>query len=223
MPLQIFCCRAILPPMYALGIAVFLFAALPVSARSGLWQTEIDNNLVRVVRRSVTPDETIAVPDSSPGLFVFLTDRPVRIMIPGRRDEIRARRGYCFWHPGGTISLKNPGGQPVDIAWLLPKFPPDPSVQLPPPANPRAVEFENELLRVWRIGPPSSGGGNAVGKPHHPASSVMVGADEEQALAVGSVGVDGNHRHALGDGGIDVVVREVRALAEMRTPVGFCL
>src|ERR1019366_9790576 len=40
----------------------------------------------------------------------------------------------------------------------------------------------------------------------HDADLVVVGADKEQALAVGFVGIDGNHRHALTDGGIYVFV-----------------
>src|ERR1019366_9328022 len=44
----------------------------------------------------------------------------------------------------------------------------------------------------------------------HDAGLIVVGADKEQALAVGSVRVDGDHRHALGDGGIDILVQEAR-------------
>ena len=44
----------------------------------------------------------------------------------------------------------------------------------------------------------------------HDAGLIVVGANKEQALAVGSIRVDGDHRHALGDGGIDVLVQEAR-------------
>jgi hypothetical protein len=173
MRLQIFRGRATLPHMYAFGIAVFLFAALPVSAQTDLWKTEIDNTLVRVVWRSLAPQETVTVSDSSPGLFVLLTDYPVRITIPGRKDETRARRGDCFWYSGGTITLTNPGEQRVEVVRLTPHFRPDPSFQLSS-ANPWTVEYQNEFLRVRRMGPPGSNGGNAVGWLHHPASSVMI-------------------------------------------------
>ena len=174
MRLQIFRGRATLPHMYALGIAVLLFAALPVSAQTDLWKTEIDNTLVRVLRRSVAPHETVAVSESAPGRFVFSTDHPVQITTPERRDETRARRGDCFWHAGGTISMTNPGEQHVEVVRLLPKFRPDASFQVPSAANPQTVEYENQFLRVRRIGPPSPTGGNAVGRLNHPASSVMI-------------------------------------------------
>jgi hypothetical protein len=57
----------------------------------------------------------------------------------------------------------------------------------------------------------------------HDAGLVVVGADEQQALAGGSIGVDGNHRHALGDGGIDVVVQEVRGAGGDEDAAGLLL
>jgi hypothetical protein len=56
----------------------------------------------------------------------------------------------------------------------VPKFRSDASFQVPSAANPQTVEYENQFLRVRRIGPPSPTGGNAVGRLNHPASSVMI-------------------------------------------------
>src|SRR5262249_44806740 len=92
---------------------------LPAAAQGHSWKTEIDNSLVRAERRFVAPRETVSLVDSPPALFVFLTESPVRITTAARQEELRGKRGQCFWHSGGKISLENPGEQRAEVARVV--------------------------------------------------------------------------------------------------------
>ncbi len=147
---------------------------LPAAAQDDSWKTEIDNSLVRASRRLVAPREAVSASEVPPALLVFLTDCSVRLTTAGRREELRGKRGQSLWHSGGRVGLENLGDQRMEIAQVVPKFKPDSSYQLPP-ANPRNVQFENDLIRMRRIGPLSATGLNlAAGKLQHPAPSVLI-------------------------------------------------
>src|SRR6266705_324185 len=95
-------------------------AALPMAAQDNSWKTEIDNSLVQVSRRLVTPRETAPSAEMPPASLVFLTDYAVRItgVAP---QEVKGKPFQFFWHPGGRIGLENMTDNNLEIALIAPK------------------------------------------------------------------------------------------------------
>ncbi len=141
------------------------------AAQDNSWKKEIDNGLVRVLRRLVAPRETVSTPELSPGLVIFLTDYSVRLTGAERQKELRGKRSQFLWHSGGRMNLENFSSHSLAIAHVAPKFSSESSYQLPA-VNARDVEFENDLIRLRRIVPGALE--RAAGRREHLATSVLI-------------------------------------------------
>jgi hypothetical protein len=152
------------------GLA-WAFVDLPSAAQNNSWKKEIDNAVVRVLRRLVPPGKTVPLAELPPGLVIFLTDYSVRVPGAAPQEELRGKRSHFLWHSGGKIGLENLSGHPLEIAHIAPKFSPELPYQLPA-VNARDVEFDNDLIRMRRIVPRALE--RAAGRLHHVATSVLI-------------------------------------------------
>ena len=124
--------------------------ALPVTAQDNSWRKEIDNNLVRVVRRLVAPRETVSAAGLPPALLVFLADYSVRLTTAAQQEELRGNPDQFFWHSGGRIVLENLSEHRLEVVQVAPKFSPG-SQELAAALGRRTMVFENDLIHVRHL------------------------------------------------------------------------
>src|SRR5262249_37056441 len=102
------CVRMVVLSMHGilLGVTLTGMLALPAATQGESLKTEIDNGLVRVLRRQLQAGETIVVAETPQALFVFLTNYSVRVTTATRKEELRGQLGGFLWHSGGEISWR---------------------------------------------------------------------------------------------------------------------
>src|SRR5262245_48648256 len=109
-----------------LGVQV----VLPAIGQDPTWTKEIDNRLVRVSRRKMSPRETVTCDNRAPVLLVFLTAYSVQVGGTGPNQEVAGTPGGVLWHESGRLTLENLSAQPLEVAEVMPVFGSTPSYRL---------------------------------------------------------------------------------------------